>query len=156
HYLPEDMPIEVFVPRPDVPDGAALQEAARRAFMAWEEAAPDIVDFAFVEQPEADALAVVWKELGGSKAGSYRYAYSVLPGSIYRYRATEVWLDPRFGREDTFRFALLEVGHALGLFGRSPFRGDALSQVPSGEISARDVATLRALYGVPSGTVVNR
>ncbi|HEX7021776.1 MAG TPA: hypothetical protein VF171_02890, partial [Trueperaceae bacterium] len=27
HYLPEDMPIQVFVPRPAVPDGAALQEA---------------------------------------------------------------------------------------------------------------------------------
>jgi predicted Zn-dependent protease len=51
-----------------------------------------------------------------------------------------------------YRYALVQVGHALGLLGRSSFEDDAMSQSPSGVISERDKATLRALYAVPSGT----
>lgn len=78
-----------------------------------------------------------------------------LPDDQYRFRATAIGLDPRASPEELERYALLQIGHALGLLGRSPFIGDAMSLSPSGVITPRDVATLRALYAVPSGTVVH-
>ncbi len=153
-YQLEDFPVEVFIPSPSwAASQGQAQAEVRRAFEAWEEAAPDIVSFEFVEEPSETALVVNWEPLEGA-AGSYRYAFSVGADGRYDYRATSVILDPTTEPEALYRFAALQVGHALGLFGRSPFEGDALSAVPSGEITERDVATLRALYALPSGTVL--
>ena len=153
-YDPEDFPVEVFVPRPaQVSGGEEAQETVRRAFRAWQEAAPDLVSFTFLEEPDEDALVVNWQPLEG-RAGSYRYRFSVQADGRYDYSATSVILDPTTELDALYRFAVLQVGHALGLFGRSPFEGDALSAIPSGEITVRDVATLRALYALPSGTIL--
>ena len=153
-YSPEDFPVEVFVPRPtQASGGEGAQETVRRAFRAWEEAAPDLVSFTFLEEPDEDALVVNWEPLEG-KAGSYRYRFNVQADGRYDYSATSVILDPTTESDALYRFAVLQVGHALGLFGRSPFEGDALSAVPSGEITERDIATLRALYTLPSGTIL--
>lgn len=126
-----------------------------RAFDAWAEAVPEIVSWTFVETPGEETLVVSWEDLPPNLAGSYRYAFSVTPSNEYRFRATRILLDPNTPEGDLYRFALLQVGHALGLLGRSPFEGDALSAVPSGVVSERDVATLRALYALPSGTVLH-
>ena len=155
HYQPEDFPVEVHIPRPTwTGAGAPAQREVRRAFEAWAEAVPDIVSFTFVQEPSENALRVDWETLDTNLAGSYRYSFSVLESGQYDYRATRIILDPTTEPETLYRYALLQVGHALGLFGRSPFEGDALSTVPSGEITERDVATLRALYALPSGTVL--
>ena len=201
HYLPQDMPITVYVPIPDArrddASGGALtggfsaggfgaggsggdvgasgaltggfgidvsevdRDAARRdevvrALNAWQEAVPDLIRFRTAETPEESALKVVWQDLPSDKVGSYRYTFSVLEGGIYRFRATEILLDPDTPPDDLYRYALLEIGHALGLLGRSPFEGDAMSAVPSGRVSERDVATLRALYALPSGIVLRK
>ncbi len=155
HYLPGDLPITVYVPEPGGPDGTGRREAVLRAVRAWEQAAPDLVSFLVVGEPAAGALEVRWQDMG-AKAGSYRYAYSITGDNQYRFRATEVLLDPRHDPATLERFALLEFGHALGLLGRSPHPGDALSSAPAGVVSPRDVATLRALYAVPSGTELSR
>lgn len=155
HYLPGDVPITVYVPEPDGPDGAGKREAVLRAVRAWQQAAPDVVSFLVVGEPSADALQVRWQDMG-VKAGSYRYAYSITADNQYRFQTTDVLLDPRHDPGTLERFALLEFGHALGLLGRSPHQGDALSAAPSGVVTPRDVATLRALYAVPSGTELNR
>lgn len=172
-----DFPVSVYVPAPaaegvavggaqtggtatggagtgDAVEGEAQRREVIRAFEAWQEAVPDIVAFDFVEEPDDETLVVSWEALPDNLAGSYRYAFSVLGSNEYRFRATRVILDPQTSSGDLYRFALLQVGHALGLLGRSPFEGDALSAEPSGEVSARDVATLRALYALPSGTVL--
>ena len=154
HYQPEDFPVEVYIPPPSWLDTEGqVQETVRRAFEAWAEAAPDIVSFEFVEGPGEVVLEVDWETLE-SVAGSYRYSFSVGADGRYDYRATRVILDPMTEPEALYRFAVLQVGHVLGLFGRSPYEGDALAAVPSGEITERDVATLRALYALPSGTVL--
>jgi hypothetical protein len=124
----------------------------RRAFAAWQEAAPDLIQFTFPEVPPVDALRVTWQTLETGKIGSYQYTYSVQPDGQYRFRTTDIFLDATLDDDTLYRYALVQVGHALGLLGRSPFEGDALSQLPSGVISERDEATLRALYAVPSGT----
>ncbi len=152
HYLPDDMPIAVFVPQPPPPAGKELRDQVIAAFRAWQQAAPDLIAFRFLGAPEEGALLVVWQPFEDDRVGSYQYAFTVDTDGVYRFRATEILLDPRHDPDNAFRYALLEVGHALGLLGRSPFAGDAMSAEPSGQVSERDVATLRALYAVPSGT----
>lgn len=148
HYLPEDMPIRVFIP--ETLDGK--HETVKRAFEAWQEAVPELISFEFSENALEDTLLVTWQELESGKIGSYQYVYSVDSDGQYRFRATDIFLDSSLDDDTLYRYALVQVGHALGLLGRSPFEGDAMSQSPSDVISERDKATLRALYAVPSGT----
>jgi predicted Zn-dependent protease len=152
HYLPEDIPIRVVVPEPQSVAATQKREAVVRALEAWQEAVPDLVQFEITESLSEDVLRVTWQTLEEGKIGSYQYTYSVQEDGQYRFRATDIFLDPRLDSETLYRYALVQVGHALGLLGRSPFEGDAMSQSPSGVISERDKATLRALYAVPSGT----
>jgi hypothetical protein len=150
HYLPEDMPISVSIP--ESMGNLGKHEVVKRAFEAWQEAVPELIAFEFPATPPVDAIVVSWQTLETGKIGSYQYTYSVLPDGQYRFRATDVFLDPSLDDDTLYRYALVQVGHALGLLGRSPFEGDAMSQSPSGVITERDKATLRALYAVPSGT----
>ncbi len=155
HVLPEDMPLAVFVPEAQGNVSDAQRNAVIGAFRAWASAAPDLVSFMFVGKADAAAVAVTWQDLGGSKAGSYRYKTSTRADGQYRFVPTEVILDPSDSAAQLRNFALLEVGHALGLLGRSPYYGDAMSAVPSGTVTARDLSTLRALYALPSGTALD-
>jgi hypothetical protein len=148
HYLPQDMPVKVTIP--ETTEGK--RELVKRAFEAWQDAAPDLLQFEFPVTPPEDALAVSWGALEPGKIGSYQYTFSVGSDGQYRFRATDIFLDPALADETLYRNALVQVGHALGLLGRSSSQGDAMSQSPSGVITERDKATLRALYAVPSGT----
>jgi hypothetical protein len=150
HYLPQDIPISVAIPEPS--DGSPKHEVVRRAFEAWQAAAPDLIQFGFPDTPPEDSIFVSWQTLEIGKIGSYQYTFSVLSDGQYRFRATDIYLDPSLDDDTLYRYALVQVGHALGLLGRSSFEGDAMSQSPSGVITERDKATLRALYAVPSGT----
>jgi hypothetical protein len=154
HYLPKDIPIDVFVSPPDVEGGDVLRQQVVAAFEAWQQAVPDLVQFRLVDSPDEGTLKVTWTPFDDGRVGSYQYVYTVESDDIYRFRTSEILLDPRHSTEDAFRYALLEVGHALGLLGRSPFEGDAMSADPSGVVSERDIATLRALYNRSSGSVV--
>ncbi|MDQ3397091.1 MAG: hypothetical protein M3511_04850 [Deinococcota bacterium] len=151
HYLPEDIPIEVYIPPPETANAETVACLVEDAFRAWREVVPDLVSFTFVEWPSERSLVVVWDALEAQPGGSFEYEWSIFQGQ-YRFRTTKIILDPNRNEGDLYRFALLQVGHALGLLGRSPYRGDAMSRTPSGVISERDIATLRALYRLPSGT----
>jgi predicted Zn-dependent protease len=152
HYLPEDIPIEVHIPQPEGEEAnPTAAETVRAALEAWQEAAEGLVSFDFVAEPGADSLEVRWQRLEPSAAGSYQYRWSITNG-LYRFRTTSITLDPSRDEATLHRFALLQVGHALGLLGRSPYPGDAMSASPSGVVSERDVATLLFLYSLPSGT----
>lgn len=155
HVLEEDLPVQVHVQRPDRVDADLAVERVERAFSAWERAAPDVVSFEFVDEPGEDTLTVGWETFDDGRVGTYRYRFEVEESGRWRFRTVEVLLDPRHELDALFRYALLQAGHALGLLGRSPFPGDAMSTVPSGQITERDVATLRALYEIPSGTPVD-
>ncbi|MGL4610615.1 MAG: hypothetical protein ACRCYY_13200 [Trueperaceae bacterium] len=178
HYLPEDIPIKVYIPEPkasalennnslESPTSerdSSLENTTQsfgtsnardtviRAFEAWEDAVPGLITFEISEFPLEDALALTWQTLEPGKIGSYLYTYSITEDGQYRFRATDIFLDPGLDEDTLYRYALVQVGHALGLLGRSPYEGDALSQSPSGIITERDKATLQALYAVPSGT----
>ena len=150
----QDLPITVYISLPEAEDAQVKQNSVKAAFIAWQEAVPDLLSFEFAASPQADQLLVTWQSLEAGKIGSYQYSYSVLPEGQYRFRATDIFLNPAHDPETLYRYALVQVGHALGLLGRSPYEGDALSWQASGVISKRDIATLRALYAIPSGTVL--
>ena len=154
HYLEDDLPIEVHIEMPDRVDAAEVRDRVVAAFTAWQDAAPDVVGFRFVDEPTERTLRVGWQRFEDQRVGTYAYRYQVLPSGVWRFWTAEVLLDPRHELDAMYRYAVLEAGHALGLLGRSPFAGDAMSTVPSGQVTPRDVATLQALYDVPSGTVV--
>ena len=155
HYLSEDVPISVHIEAIDRADALEVRDRIQAAFAGWQDAVPDLVGFRFVDVPTERTLRVRWQEFDDGRVGSYAYRYQVIPTGAYRFWTTEIFLDPRHDVDAMYRYALLEVGHALGLLGRSPFGGDVMSAVPSGQITARDIATLRALYAVPSGTVLS-
>lgn len=156
HVLPGDMPLTVYVPTPDGQGGDAKRAAVVKAFQQWADAAPDLVSFLVVGQPKQGALEVQWQDLQGNKVGSYRYRFTVQQDGQYRFLPTQVILDPSFTADELHTYAVLQIGHALGLLGRSPYYGDAMSAAPTGTVSPRDVATLRALYDLPSGIVLRR
>jgi predicted Zn-dependent protease len=157
HVLPKDLPLAVYVPPAPGDAGDAKRTAVVQAFRDWAEAAPDVLQVIFVGAPADGTVSVTWQDLSGqAKVGSYRYAFSVQSDGQYRFRPTEVILDPAFSPTELHTYALLEVGHALGLLGRSPAAGDAMSASPSGTLTSRDVATLRALYALPSGTALQQ
>ena len=94
HYQPESFPVEVYIPSPSQPGAEERSAEVRRAFSAWEEAAPDIVDFEFVEEPGEGTLVVDWQPLNSNLAGSYRYRFGVLASGQYSYQATRDHLEP--------------------------------------------------------------
>lgn len=153
HYLPEDMPIKVFIPTPEGVAAESLQDSVEAAFLAWQQAVPDTVQIQFVAVPADDVLTVNF-DPAQNGVGSYRYRYEVQADGQWRFRATTIFLNPTWDTAILYRYALVQVGHALGLLGRSPFEGDAMSMSPSGVISDRDVQTLQELYATPSGTVL--
>ncbi|MBK8189238.1 MAG: tetratricopeptide repeat protein [Vampirovibrionales bacterium] len=59
------------------------------------------------------------------------------------------WADRQ---ESARRFALHELGHAIGLWGHSPDPGDVMYTHPIvSQLSARDIATIRKVYALPAG-----
>lgn len=154
HYLPQDIPIDVYIPSPAVSDADSLQRSVEAAFLAWQQAVPELIQFNFVVAPNEDTLNVNFDpEQGG--VGTYRYRYEVQADGQWRFRATNIFLNPGWDSATLYRYALVQVGHALGLLGRSPFEGDAMSMSPSGTVTERDANTLRELYAIPSGTVLS-
>jgi hypothetical protein len=120
HYLPQDMPITVYVPPAPDGNGQAMRDAVIRAIKAWQQAAPDLVHFVVVGQATPDSIRVSWQPLS-DKVATYRYAFSVDQQGQYRFHTTEVILDPRFQPDQLYRYALLVFGQAMGMLGRSPY-----------------------------------
>ena len=157
-----ELPIRVYLDAAaDGAASAALQgwvEAVQQAVQEWNAYLPLVV----VEQPDADiVIERAYPErkvrirdgqldIPRARAAQTRYRF-YLKDSRLRHRMT-IQIRPGYG-ESTLATARHELGHALGIWGHSPLETDALyfSQVryaPS--ISARDVNTLKKIYGQPT------
>ena len=156
-----ELPIRVYLKYGEDGSSAALQgwvEALQQAVQEWNAYLPLVV----VDQPDADIVIERTHperkvrirdgqlDIPRARAAETRYRF-YLKDSILRHRMT-IQIRPGYG-ESTVATARHELGHALGIWGHSPLETDALyfSQVRyAPPISARDVKTLKKIYGQPT------
>ena len=159
------MPLRVYLPPP--PPGAAsdpeaVLEAVRDGVTDWTDAAsPGVPSFRFVDEPGAADIPVVWE----AEPTGWFIAHCVYDLNLRqrRFGVARILVTTRYqGREasldELYSTVLHEMGHALGLIGHSPDRGDAMyrtrSERPARGPSLRDRATLARLYAAPIGQIV--
>lgn len=136
-------------------------QAVEGALAQWQEQLPIIR----VEDPAA-AQVRLWRRRpplirdgGGRQRASHGRALLALVranrGDQERLEpAVEVLVSPGQRQQGIQATALHELGHAFGLWGHSDHPSDAMAAVPGADpvlrLSARDLATLRWLYGQPT------
>jgi predicted Zn-dependent protease len=157
------MPLRVYFPRPPeglFEDPEAIYDSVRAGIVDWSGVAgPDLPSFVFVgDQGDAD-IPIVWEEAPDGDWYIAHCAYDVNVMSR-RFGVSRILITGRWSADqvatptEVYRVVLHEMGHALGLGGHSPQQGDIMygSINRSGDsLSARDRATLQALYARPIG-----
>jgi len=167
-------PVTVSFPRHAGPGRRALLQ---RALDAWEEAVPGL---AFVEEPSQPRLVLSFDESGpeGARASAPCKLEAPLPregrlqAELFQADVTlrrsegDAWGRPvALGDAELLGSALHEIGHALGLQGHARRGNSALSRdVDRVRLAGRrvleggalDEPAVRALYALPSGTVIER
>ena len=158
------MPLKVHLARP--PRGlfenpAAVLDSVREGVTEWSDiVAPGVPSFEFIDDAGKADIPITW----GEKPPNPRWYVARFVPDIQPYArrfgashilVTAKWHD---GREasltDLYTTVLHEMGHALGLMGHSPDPGDIMYPGMTPEqagLSARDRATLTALYRSPNG-----
>lgn len=135
---------------------ATFLDAAKGAFLDWEAASGGKIRFAFVNNPEIANIKCTWSDnplmsqAEGGHAAVYNQGDRITSAEIILRTLTPM---PDVNVSDVLmhRFALHEIGHALGLVGhsRNPkdalYSGLALSEEPM-KLSARDANTIKRLY----------
>jgi hypothetical protein len=166
----EKMPLRVYVP--DVPPGAfpgkdpaAVRAAVIAGVEAWRDVVrPGVPSFVVVDAPRGADLRFRWTE--GIEDALLGWTAAPLSGPFQPYpiRIAMRW-HPRGGAPLAGLQAVVthETGHALGLWGHSPDRGDLMYHAYFQEyrggrhaLTERDRETLRLLYGLAPGEVVLR
>ncbi len=163
------IPITVYIKPTEDPYYAG---ACLRAFRNWELRSNGLVRFAQVTDPAQGRIRVIWSHLGmpndptATEFGAHTITewhrdpastvafFSKRTGTVAP-QTIEVNLDTIAARDADLRLLLLqnvvthELGHALGIIGHSPDRGDMMYKDTDefSRISQRDLNTLRKLYG---------
>ncbi len=161
------MPIPVFIQ----PNQPTYVDACNKALQTWETRTNSMIKFAPVgAQPQA-RISIIWSHLGmpsdrsSTEFGAHTITeWKVKTGGLFPFASQktgtvapqiiEVNLDVIEAREPDHRLLLLqnilthELGHALGLIGHSPERGDMMFKDTDeySRISQRDLNTLQKLY----------
>ena len=158
-----DMPLRVHLPAPPAglfDDPAAIRDSVRDGVLDWTSVASEgIPRFEFVDDPGAADIPIVWE---AEPDGNWYIAHCVPDVNLFQRRfgvarilVTGRWQDRTADLHDVYATMLHEMGHALGLGGHSPWSEDimypSISREASSGLSARDRATLAALYARPVG-----
>ena len=148
---------------------AAHQTTIRRAVARWD----DLVSLTLQEVPDTTAdvdIRIGWSLFGisSNQIGEAIYSYitpelAFVPGTIVRLQdpAERVLsgADPVYSGTQTglFQVAVHELGHALGLDHSSDPAANMfpMSTTANRDLSAADIAGIRALYGAPAFAMTN-
>lgn len=146
------MPLTVYIQdTKDLPE--YYLDVVKSAYKAWERASEGLVRFDFVEGPEQADMKVYFKA-GNAVDAIGKHEFSVSGNTITNSVTVFMKADKNGHSHDSkqlFSAALQEVGHSLGLTGRSQSIYDVMYPVGikfNTEITPRDVKTLALLYSV--------
>ena len=146
------MPLKVYIQdSSDVPE--YYRDVVMRAYQSWQRASEGLVRFDFVETPAEADMKCYFKN-SDNKDSIGVHAFSVngntITGSVIIFSAA----DNKGHSHDSkqlFSSALQEIGHSLGLTGKSPSIYDVMYPIGTKfntEITTRDLKTLALLYSV--------
>ncbi len=146
------LPLKVFIEdNKTVPE--YYREVVMSAYQAWQRASEGLVRFEFVESPQEADMKCYFKT-NDNKDSIGTHAFSVngntITDSVIVFNRT----DNKGHSHDSkqlFSSALQEVGHSLGLTGKSPSIYDVMYPIGTKfntEITPRDLKTLALLYSV--------
>ena len=146
------MPLTVYIQdTKDLPE--YYLDVVKSAYKAWERASEGLVRFDFVEGPEQADMKVYFNA-GNAVDAIGKHEFTVGGNMITNSVIVFMKADKNGHSHDSkqlFSAALQEVGHSLGLTGRSQSIYDVMYPVGikfNTEITPRDVKTLALLYSV--------
>ena len=147
-------PLKVYIQdSSDVPD--YYREVVMSAYQAWQRASEGLVRFTFVEAPEDADMKCYFKNINNddnAPIGSQAFEVNgntILSSTIFFKKTDEK--KHNLDSKQLFSSALQEIGHSLGLNGKSPSIYDVMYPIGTKfntEITARDLKTLGLLYSV--------
>ena len=146
------MPLKVYIEdSSSVPD--YYREVVMSAYFAWQRASEGLVRFQIVETPSEANMKCYFKN-NDNKDSIGTHAFSVNGNTITDSIILFNPVDKKGHSHDSkqlFSSALQEIGHSLGLTGKSPSIYDVMYPIGTKfntEITPRDLKTLALLYSV--------
>lgn len=146
-------PLKVYIQdTPEVP--GYYREVVMSAYQSWERASEGLVRFEFVETPEDADMKCYFKNTNDDKESIGSQTFSLSGDKIIDSTIVFKKNDNKGHSHDSkqlFSSALQEIGHSLGLNGKSPSIYDVMYPIGTKfntEITARDLKTLALLYSV--------
>ena len=145
-------PLKVYIQdSPDVPE--YYREIVMSAYKSWQRASEDLVRFEFVENPSEADMKCFFKNTDNKKSIGV-HAFSVngntITGSTIIFNRT-VEKNHSLDSKQLYSSALQEIGHSLGLTGKSQSIYDVMYPIGTKfntEITTRDLKTLALVYSV--------
>ena len=149
----DTMPLKVYIQdSSDVPE--YYREIVMSAYKAWQRASEGIVRFEFVESPSEADMKCYFKNSNDNQDSIGVHAFSVTGNKITDSVIVFSKTDKKGHSHDSkqlFSSALQEIGHSIGLTGKSSSIYDVMYPVGTKfntEITMRDLKTLALLYSV--------
>ena len=146
------LPLKVYIQdSQDVPE--YYREVVMSAYQAWQRASENLVRFEFVETPSEADMKCYFKS-NDNKDSIGVHAFAVNGNTITDSVIVFNKVDNKGHSHDSkqlFSSALQEIGHSLGLTGKSPSIYDVMYPIGTKfntEITPRDLKTLALLYSV--------
>ena len=152
-------PLKVYIQdSPDVPE--YYREVVMSAYQKWQRASEGIVSFVFVESPSEADTKCYFKNTDNKKSIGV-HAFTIngnkIVDSVITFNKTDE-KNHSLDSKQLFSSALQEIGHSLGLTGKSTSIYDVMYPIGTKfntEITTRDLKTLALLYSVkPDATNV--
>ena len=148
----DSMPLNVYIEdSTSVPE--YYREVVMSAYQAWQRASEGLVRFNFVESPSEADMKCYFKSTDNKNSIGV-HAFSINGDTIKDSTIIFNKVDNKGYSHDSkqlFSSALQEIGHSLGLTGKSPSIYDVMYPIGTKfntEITPRDLKTLALLYSV--------